>query len=305
MSNAIYPSLVKGLTFTTLKTPEFSTLVQGSPNGYELRVAQSNNPIWHFSLTYDYLYDTYSSAQNTMPYTPYTDLSTLMGFFMARQGKFDDFLFTDPTDHSVGPALQTTAWTRLTRQGLNTGILDSGNHWQKCTTAGTTGGSIPTFNHAGGTTADGSVVWTDMGAGYSGGFPNLQAQLQLVTDGTYWYSPIQRNMGGLFYEDITDLNGSIAVYANGALQTGLGANYTLLGPGLAFPGYSFMGMYLKWVGHPTGPITAAFNFYFRVRFEGDTQDFENWAGGLWTIGGSSSKNGSGYLKMMTSRVATT
>lgn len=42
-------------------------------------------------------------------------------------------------------------------------IVDGANHIQQVTTAGTTGGSIPTFNDAGGTTNDGSVVWTDMG----------------------------------------------------------------------------------------------------------------------------------------------
>lgn len=305
MSNSVYPALVKGLTFTTLKTPEFSTIEQKSPNGYALTIAQYSNPIWHFELVYDYLYDTYQSPQNTKPYLPYTDLSTLMGFFMARQGKYDSFLFTDPTDNSVGPGILTTAWTPNTPEGVNMGILDSANHWQKCTTAGTTGSSAPTFNHSGGITADGSAVWTDMGV-YSGGFPNLQAQLQVVNDGSgNYYSPVQRNMGGLFYEDITDLNGSITVYANGALQTGGGANYTLMGPGLAIPGYSFMGMYLKWVSAPTAPVTAGFNFYFRVAFEGDTQDFENWLAGLWTIGGSSSRNGSGYLKMMSRRPPTT
>jgi hypothetical protein len=45
------------------------------------------------------------------------------------------------------------------------------------------------------------------------GVPNARAQLQVVTDGAgNYFSPIQRNMGG-FLEDITDLNGAIAVYA--------------------------------------------------------------------------------------------
>lgn len=306
MSNDIYPAQVKGLTYTVLKTPEFGTIVQKAPNGYELRVSQMVNPLWHFALTYDYLYDTYPSANNTKAYYPYTDLSTLLGFFMQHQGQWDDFLFNDPTDNSVGPAILTTAWTAKTRFGVNMGVLDSGNHWQKCTTAGTTGSSVPTFNHSGSTTTDGTVVWTDMGAGYSGGFPNLFAQLPLVNDGAgNYYSPIQRNVGGLFSEDITDLQGSISVYANAVAKTAGGGSpdYTIQGPGLALPGYSFMGLYLAWTAPPTGPITAAFNFYFRVRFEGDTQDFENWAGGLWTIGGSTSKNGSGQLKLMTSRPA--
>jgi hypothetical protein len=52
---------------------------------------------------------------------------------------------------------------------------------------------------------------------------------------------------------------------------------------------------------PTGPITATFSFYYRVAFETDTQDFEEFMYQLFTIGGAGSKNGSGMLKIMTSR----
>jgi hypothetical protein len=240
MSNAIYPSLIHGFTYTFLKTPEFATIVQKSPNGYETRIAQMQNPLWHFTLVYDYLYDHFPSQNNTMPYTPYTDLATLMGFFLARQGQNDSFLFTDPTDSSVGPAMLS-------------------------------------------------------------GSPNLQTQLPLVADSSgVFYSPIQRNIGGLFKEDISDLNGLITVYANGVLQA-ITTNYTIGGPGLALPGASYAGLYLKWVGTPTGPITVQFNFYYRVRFETDSQDFENWMAGLWTIGGGASKSGSGVVKLMSSR----
>src|ERR1035438_9942870 len=42
-------------------------------------------------------------------------------------------------------------------------ILDPAGHIQKVTVGGTTGGSAPTFNDTGGTTADGSVTWQDKG----------------------------------------------------------------------------------------------------------------------------------------------
>jgi len=41
-----------------------------------------------------------------------------------------------------------------------------------------------------------------------------------------------------------------------------------------------------------------------VRFESDQQDFEQFMEELYTIGGSESKNGSGQLKLCTSRPAT-
>ena len=153
-----------------------------------------------------------------------------------------------------------------------------------------------------------------VGPALVGGLPNIpMAQLQMVTDGAgNYYSPIQRTRGGLFYEDITDLNtnvdaggSALAVYANGTLATvGTGSGeYELLGPGLAVPGASFMGMYLKWGSEPTGPITAQFNFYFRAHFQSDSQDMEKFAKAYWTIGGSESQNGKGYVKLEQSRPA--
>jgi hypothetical protein len=66
---------------------------------------------------------------------------------------------------------------------------------------------------------------------------------------------------------------------------------------------------------PAAPVTAQFHFYFRVRFDADSQDFEKFAGigssagqppagqggGYWTVGGSESQNGSGTLVLRTAR----
>jgi hypothetical protein len=238
MSNAVFPYPQVHLTFTWLKTMKWSTIVQTASNEVELRIAQTQNPIWKYTLVYDFIKDYLTPASY---FSPYTDLAALMGFYAARQGQFDSFLFRDPDDNSVGPALNP----------------DSS--------------------------------------------PNLGAQLQVVNDGVgHYYSPIQRNLGGLFYEDVTDLNGPIEVCANGALQA-LGTNYTIGGPGLSIPGYSFMGMYIAWASAPANPVTAQFNFYYRLRFDTDSQDFEKFLNKMWTIGGSEGKNGSGYLKLITAR----
>jgi hypothetical protein len=135
--------------------------------------------------------------------------------------------------------------------------------------------------------------------------------LQLVNDGAgNYYSPLQRNLGG-FLEDITDLNpqngSGLTVKANGVSQTlgtcGGGVNAELHGPGLAIPGYSFGGLYLKWCAAPTPPITASFSFYFRVRFEQDRQDFDRFLFNLWTIGGAEAGGGGGMVKLVTARPA--
>jgi hypothetical protein len=229
-----------------------NTIVQSSATKNTVRIAQTYNPVWTFTLMYEWIMDAFRGAGNTMAYAPYTDLKYLMGFLLAAQGQYADILFDDPSDDSVGPPM---------------------------------------------TLASPPV-------------PNTMAQLQLVSDGgspPVYYSPIQRNMGGLFYEDVTDLNGTIAVYANGVEKTE-GTDYTIIGPGFAIspatpPGYSWMGLVVQWASEPTGPITAAFKFYFRVRLQSDTTDFEQWMQELWTIGGENAKNGTGTLKLTSSRPA--
>ena len=183
MSLPIFPSL-PGLTFTSVKTPNFSTLTEDASSGYEVRLSTYSNPIWKWQLIFDFLHDFFWGS-----FTTVSELRTLMGFFNAQNGSAASFLYTDPDDNYVGPAL-------------------------------------------------------------NGSSPNAPlAQLQLVSDGAgNYYSPVQRTLDGVAFEDITDLNGAIAVYLNGTLATaGTAINqYQLLGPGLAIPGYSFLGMYLKW-----------------------------------------------------------
>lgn len=130
--------------------------------------------------------------------------------------------------------------------------------------------------------------------------------MQLVQDGDgTWWTPIQRNLGG-FFEDVTDLNGALALEANGVPQssgstcTG-GTNYVIQGPGVGVPGFSWMGLAAQWCAEPTAPITGTFDFYFRVRFETDRQAFEKFMRYLWTIGGSNSQGGAASLKIMSKR----
>jgi uncharacterized protein (TIGR02217 family) len=97
MSNLIFPT-AQGLKWDLQKTPVFSTLIQKSASGRSLRAAFYQYPIYRYDLSYDILRD--DVAHN--------ELKTLMGFYLARQGAFDSFLYVDPSDNIVtGQAIAT------------------------------------------------------------------------------------------------------------------------------------------------------------------------------------------------------
>ena len=90
MSNAVYPTL-PGLTFDVEREAMFKTDVKTTPSGREFRGAQMTSPLYTYTLNYEFLRNLQS----------FTELQTLVGFFNARQGSFDSFLFTDPDDCSA------------------------------------------------------------------------------------------------------------------------------------------------------------------------------------------------------------
>lgn len=157
-----------------------------------------------------------------------------------------------------------------------------------------------------------------VGPGLISASPNLFAQLQIVNDGLgHYFSPLQLHIGGTTgtdtttgaWVDITDLqpaggadHSALNVYANGVLQT-YGSDYTLLGPGLSGPGYSFGSLYLAWTGTPAGPVTATFSFFWRVRWDTDSQDFEQFMDHIYAIGGGHGGKGNGSVRFMQSRKA--
>ncbi len=95
MSNLYYPS-IRGLQYPVKKTPTYNNLIQPSKSGVEVAVAMMQNPIWIFELGYEYIEDGYLPQQSGFGCS---DFHALVGFFMARKGTFDDFLFVDTTDY--------------------------------------------------------------------------------------------------------------------------------------------------------------------------------------------------------------
>lgn len=87
-----FSTALPGLTFSVHKKPTFKTKVSEATSGNEFRNALMQYPRWDFELTYEFLEDQSGAASS---------LKTIMGFFLARQGPFDSWLFKDPDDYLV------------------------------------------------------------------------------------------------------------------------------------------------------------------------------------------------------------
>jgi uncharacterized protein (TIGR02217 family) len=97
VSLSVFPTLA-GLTWDITRSPQFSTLVQRSVSGRELRAGQFIYPLTTFTLAYDLLRDT---PNVTTPSSPQDELKKLIGFFESVNGSLTAFAFDDPADDSV------------------------------------------------------------------------------------------------------------------------------------------------------------------------------------------------------------
>jgi uncharacterized protein (TIGR02217 family) len=90
MSNLQFPA-IRGLGWDIKKVPTFNTEVQQALSGREVRLQNFPNPIWEFTLHYEYLLNDAKTRDDNGN----TALETLVGFFLARGGQFDDFLLNE------------------------------------------------------------------------------------------------------------------------------------------------------------------------------------------------------------------
>jgi uncharacterized protein (TIGR02217 family) len=98
--SAIFPVL-PGLGWSVTKAPHFAGRIQHAVTGRELRVLDQPYPIWTWTLTYAVLRDKWDARGAGGLGAGYDELRTIAGFFLARQGTFQPFLFDDPTDNTV------------------------------------------------------------------------------------------------------------------------------------------------------------------------------------------------------------
>lgn len=280
MSNAVFPAL-KGLTWTVHKAPGFMTLTAKHSSGRQTRSALMANPIWTFTLTYEFLADRTSGL---------TDLKTLLGFFLARQGAFDTFLYQDAST----PDFCLTGATMATADGVTLqwplvramssfeepiGQLDTTVLASFANTAVNTGTNLVNVaNH--GLTADVGPVAISTTGTVPGG---------LSVNTTYWLAVPDANHFGFATSKANAIAGTlitltsqgtgthkvardIAVYDNGTLLDK--TSYSITMPNQ-----------LVFVVAPSAAhaITADFQFFYVCHFTTDSQDYEEFASRLWTL----------------------
>lgn len=92
MTLEVFPSDLPGIEWNVKKIPINSTRVLTSRSGLEYRTPNWSYPKYRWSLSYSLLRQNRGGA---------TELQSLLGFCLARQGMYEEFLYADPTDYSV------------------------------------------------------------------------------------------------------------------------------------------------------------------------------------------------------------
>lgn len=254
-----------GLTFSVHKKPAFNTRINVSSSGYEVRNAMQEFPRWDFELEYSFLEDRTGADSS---------LRTIMGFFLARQGAFDSFLFKDPDDYmilnspiGVGDGVTTIFYFGREMAGgfvERIGQVDTDNDIVIGTATVDEAHTIPVT--PGPYTIDvGTTNLTDLGVTTDLGVPYIKVTSGLGT-GEYM------------------VNETTGVYTFASADQG---DSILISYGYeAFGGYEITlpNMVTFDVAPDVGaPITASFQYYFVCRFMEDQMDFEKFADKLWNL----------------------
>ena len=294
-----YPAL-PGLTYPVMRTAEFDTMVQSAPNKYEVRLPQTTNPVWHWELIYDFLRD-YVFGGFTV-----TEFRTLLDFFLYQGGQAGEFLFLDPDDNYVGPAVVAGAPNLASTLAVVTDGFGRYYSPLQRTLGGLFFEDITDLNTN--TAVGGSAL-----AVYANG--TLQTTSYALA-GPGLVLPGSSYMGLYLvwnalpvWQANTNVNPSYQILdPSGHIQQ---VTHSTAGTGTTIPAFNDTGGTttdggVTWQDEgpstpPASPVTAQFNFYFRVRFESDSQDMEKFSNHFWTIGGSEGKNGTGYIKLCSSR----
>lgn len=109
MGNSVFPAL-GGLQWGVVKSPMFNTRLQQSVGGYETRINFSVDPRWRWTLGYEFLRQNATNAE----------FQSLANFYLQRRGRYDSFLYSDPTDNAIAAADRLTLGHSLVGDGSTT-----------------------------------------------------------------------------------------------------------------------------------------------------------------------------------------
>jgi uncharacterized protein (TIGR02217 family) len=94
MSDQVYPTF-NGQGWPLKRTAMWRTNVQENLSGDEVRIGYHSFPRYRWELSYDVL------REGNFPGAVLSELSSFLGFYNARSGMYDSFLFRDPKDWTV------------------------------------------------------------------------------------------------------------------------------------------------------------------------------------------------------------
>lgn len=260
-----FNSALPGLAFSVHKKPTFKTRISESASGFEVRNALMAYPKWDFELTYEFLEDS-SGAESS--------LKTILGFFLARQGAYDSWLFKDPDDYlcvnstcGTPDGVTTTFYFCREMTGgflERVGQVDLANTVTLYLTVTETH-LIPvtpgpyTINPHGGALIDGGVTKVIGGAAMTK-VASAPANNQYSVDETT----------GVYTFNSANQNTSVEITFRYVVPSG---DYDITLPNLI----TFDS------APPEGTLSADFQFFFVCRFLEDQMDFEKFADKLWNL----------------------
>lgn len=274
---ALFPTL-PGLAWSVHKKPNFNTRLSQHVSGREVRAAFWQYPRYDFELTYDWLPEKDGR----------TDLDTLMGFFMQRQGMFDEWLFKDVTDYLAAGAAQ------LPGDGVTVqfSVVRTLGGWQEPVGAVNQEnmlsfpfGSVDVTSNAINVNAHGLVT----GDGPFCVVPGGTIPGGLSTTQVYWAIRVDANNFKLANSKANALAGTaVDITTQGTLTNQLNRTIAIYHGGVLQSLSTFSLEQNNQIVYDVAPaddtvITADFQYYFICRFNDDMADFENFMDKLWQL----------------------
>lgn len=261
-----FNSALPGLSIEVKKKPAFTTQIAKSASGVEIRNKLQEYPSWDIEMSYEFLEDR-SGAESS--------LKTITGFFLARGGSYESFLFKDPDDYLVvngwcgEPDGVTTVFYFNRTIGAfheRIGQVDTANNIklyltveEAHTVPATPGPYTVTVTNAADFTEDLGVI-KDAGS----------VALVKVTGAPAAGQYSVNTVTGVYTFNSAEQDQAITITYRYEIDS---ADYTLTLPYI-----------ITFDSAPSeGILTADFQFFFVCRFKEDEMEFEKFADKLWNL----------------------